>query len=64
MDCRMLRNLYAKADGGLPCGDDLGESVVLGKVSLSPGWSIDAHLNSDYLVRILVSESAVWSAVP
>ena len=43
MNCQILRTLYVKANGTIPCEDNAGEWVTLGNVSLDPDWSI-AHV--------------------
>jgi hypothetical protein len=55
MNCQILRTLYLKANGELPCEDDVGEDVVLGKVTLDPGWSIVDHFNGAQFSHIRAS---------
>lgn len=45
MNCQILRTLYVKANGLIPCEDNRGEWVTLGEVSLDPDWSIATILD-------------------
>lgn len=42
MPCRILRTLYLKANGDIPCDDDFGEQMVLGWIPRSAPFSIES----------------------
>ncbi|MEO1474634.1 MAG: radical SAM protein, partial [Pseudomonadota bacterium] len=52
MNCQILRTLYLKANGIIPCEDNRGEWIDLGKVSLDPDWSIEQVLNNEHYAQI------------
>ncbi len=42
MNCSILSTLYVRSNGDIPCHDDAGETIVLGRVQLlEQGWSIE-----------------------
>lgn len=45
MNCEILETLYLKSNGLIPCNDDVGEEVILGRVDAS---------DSEFSVRRLV----------
>ena len=46
MDCQILRTLYVKANGTIPCEDNRGEWIKLGEVRDDPDWSIAEVLDN------------------
>ena len=50
MNCEILRTLYVRANGQIPCNDDLGERQGLGWVE--PGFTLRALFESEPYVRI------------
>ena len=50
MNCEILRTLYVKANGEIPCNDDFGERLSLGWVE--PGFSLRALFAGEPYVRI------------
>ena len=58
MNCQILRTLYLKANGVIPCEDNRGEWTDLGKVSLDADWSIDAVLKNEQYSKIRAALAA------
>ncbi|MBW2524237.1 MAG: radical SAM protein [Deltaproteobacteria bacterium] len=53
MDCEILRTLYVKSNGEVPCHDDAGECVLLGVVEAEePSWTIQRLLDNDRYAHI------------
>jgi hypothetical protein len=66
MNCQILRTLYVKANGIIPCEDNCGEWITLGNVSLEPGWSISGILegpNFDHLRKSFAGQKLPWATV-
>ena len=47
MNCEILRTLYIRSNGEIPCNDDLGEKIILGRVNADdPDWDINSVLSN------------------
>jgi organic radical activating enzyme len=47
VNCEILETIYVRSNGDIPCDDDAGETVLLGTVELTAGWSISRVLDND-----------------
>lgn len=65
MNCEILETLYVRSNGDIPCNDDAGEEVLLGRVDLDdPAWSIEQVLGGAPFAEIrnkLSAGEAPWS---
>jgi hypothetical protein len=53
MNCEILNTLYIRSNGDIPCDDDNGEKIILGRVEPGqPDWDILAVLNNRYYSHI------------
>jgi len=55
MDCRILRHVTLKANGSLGCDDSIGYDIDLGRVELTPEWSIRDVFNAPKYRQIRTS---------
>ncbi|MES2694410.1 MAG: radical SAM domain-containing protein, partial [Verrucomicrobiota bacterium] len=47
MNCEILHTLYVRSNGDVPCNDDAGESVFLGRIpAQNPQWAVDSLLSN------------------
>jgi organic radical activating enzyme len=63
MNCEILETLYVRSNGDIPCNDDAGEPIILGRVEADPGWTIDEVLRGPRFVAIrsaLAAGNAPW----
>jgi hypothetical protein len=58
MNCEILETLYVRSNGDIPCNDDAGETVILGRVEADPEWSIGEVLDGPRFVTIREALSA------
>jgi hypothetical protein len=66
VDCEILRTLYIRADGEIPCHDDAGERVPLGRAAADPTWSIEQVFGNERFQRIrlaLADGRAPWPGI-
>lgn len=48
MNCAILETLYVRSNGDIPCHDDLGERILLGRVEhTASGWSVVSVVTND-----------------
>lgn len=52
MNCGISRYLYIRANGDIPCYDDAGEKIILGRVSDAEDWSIRSVLDDQPYAHI------------
>lgn len=53
VNCEILHTLYLRSNGDVPCNDDAGERVLLGRVDLrNPRWSASSLLENHRYRRI------------
>ncbi len=66
MNCEILRTLYVRANGEIPCNDDCGESIRLGAVERKNTWGIGdvfRNLYYQHLHRSLSQDWAPWGEI-
>ncbi len=66
MNCEILHTLYVRSNGDVPCNDDAGESVLLGRIRQDDRWTVDSLLfNHRYrhIRTALVSGRMPWPDV-
>ena len=65
MNCEILETLYVRSNGDIPCNDDAGEEVLLGRVDIDdPRWSIDKVFDAAPFTELrnkLSAGEAPWS---
>lgn len=55
MPCRILRSLYLRANGEIPCDDDFGEQMVLGWAPKNSAFSPKSLFNNEKYLHIVDS---------
>jgi hypothetical protein len=67
MNCEILETLYVKSNGEIPCNDDAGERVLLGRIDAeSASWTIrDIFCNEhfDRIRRSFPADQVPWPGV-
>jgi hypothetical protein len=66
VNCVILNDLYVRSNGDIPCYDDAGEAIILGRVQLEKNWSISSVLSNPLYTHIrdsLQAERAPWRTI-
>jgi len=64
MNCEILETLYVRSNGDIPCNDDAGEQLLLGRVEVEPAWTITDVFTGDSFRSLrgsLGAGAAPWS---